>query len=282
MGTNELFQYSVVSALMDGVATNGLPIRTLLSHGDHGLGTFRYMAGEMIILDGTIYQMNSDGTVRAISPDDEAPKEADDATETPSPPLPAGSPCYLASAGLPAVSPFAMVTRFRPTTTTRARLSGNGKDTLERLLTSLFPGARNTYLAMRLEGTFRSVTVRTATGQRVPGEGLREVAKNQVSHTFGVGSDNSTGGSEGPVRGTMIGFRSPTFLQGVSVAGDHLHFLAEDRMRGGHVLGFEGEGELEVQVASMWKIVLELPHDDEQFNAAKLERDAEGIAAAEG
>ncbi len=61
---NELFQYSVVSALMDGVAGSGLPLAELLSHGDHGLGTFRHMVGEMIILDGAIYQMRSDGSHR--------------------------------------------------------------------------------------------------------------------------------------------------------------------------------------------------------------------------
>ncbi len=68
MATNELLQFSVVSALMDGVASDGMPVAELLTHGDHGLGTFRYMVGEMIVLDGKVYQMRSDGTVATIDP----------------------------------------------------------------------------------------------------------------------------------------------------------------------------------------------------------------------
>lgn len=64
MPPNEIYQFSVVSALMDGVAEDGLPLSALLRHGDTGLGTFRHMQGELIILDGEVFQMLSDGTVR--------------------------------------------------------------------------------------------------------------------------------------------------------------------------------------------------------------------------
>lgn len=42
---------------MAGIAAHGLPISDLLSHGNHGLGTFKYLVGEMIVLDGIVYQM---------------------------------------------------------------------------------------------------------------------------------------------------------------------------------------------------------------------------------
>lgn len=61
---NELYQFSVVSALMDGVADQGLECGKLLQHGDLGLGTFRHMQGELIINDGEVYQMKHDGSVR--------------------------------------------------------------------------------------------------------------------------------------------------------------------------------------------------------------------------
>jgi hypothetical protein len=64
MATNEVYQFSVVSALMDGVASDGAPLSYLLKHGDTGLGTFRRMQGELIVLDGEIYQMFVDGTVK--------------------------------------------------------------------------------------------------------------------------------------------------------------------------------------------------------------------------
>ena len=134
MASNELFQFSVVSALMDGVAEKGVSISDLLSHGDHGLGTFRHMVGEMIILDGTVYQMKSDGSVTSI-----------DAATT------------------DAIAPFAMVTRFQPTSTIKAVLPS--KQVLSDLLSKRLPDTKNLYQAFRIDGVFRSVTVRTVGGQ---------------------------------------------------------------------------------------------------------------------
>ena len=34
----------------------------------------------------------------------------------------------------------------------------------------------------------------------------------------------------------MLGFRFPAWVEGIEVAGYHLHFISEDRSRGGHVL----------------------------------------------
>ncbi len=235
--SNELFQYSVVSALMDGVAGSGLPLAELVARGDHGLGTFRHMVGEMVVLDGRIFQMKSDGSVSAVA--DEA-----------------------------AVTPFAMVTRFEPTVRARAALAD--KQALAELLSQLLPGTRNHYLAFRIDGLFRSVTVRTVGGQTVPHEPLAELGKHQVSHSLSN------------VRGTVIGFRSPAFLQGVSVAGDHLHFITADRSRGGHLLACETEGDVDVAAAPIWTIHLELPRADAEFNDARLEADGEGIASVEG
>ncbi len=240
MATNELFQFSVVSALMDGVAARGIPIGDLLSHGGHGLGTFRYMVGEMIILDGAIYQMKSDGSVGAI--DTAAP----------------GDP----------VAPFAMVTRFQPTGKSKSIVTS--KEALSNVLSGLFPSTKNLYLAFRIEGVFKSLTVRTVGGQQVPHQGLAELGKNQASHSFSG------------IRGTIIGFRSPSFMQGISVAGDHLHFISADRSHGGHILACEAEGEVEVLAAPLCKIHLQLPQDDDEFNEAQLKSDVAGIARVEG
>src|SRR5205807_8763444 len=40
------------------------------------------------------------------------------------------------------------------------------------------------------------------------------------------------------VDGTMVGFRFPDPLDGIEMAGFHLHFVTEDRARGGHVLSY--------------------------------------------
>ncbi|KAH8905722.1 alpha-acetolactate decarboxylase [Coniochaeta sp. PMI_546] len=249
MSANELFQYSVVSALMDGVASKGLPISTLLANGNHGLGTFRHMVGEMIILDGQVYQMKSDGSVSTVPPSSSTSLDDDDRS----------------------ITPFAMITRFSPTVTTRAAFQS--KQHLFDSVSSLLPGTRNNYISIRLDGTFKNVRARTVGGQTHPREGLSELGKHQTTHEFAA--------DEG-IRGTIIGFRSPAFMQGISIAGDHLHFISEDRNTGGHLLFFETVGEVEVKVAGIWKVVLELPRDDEEFDQAKLEADREGIKKVEG
>ncbi|KAK3367602.1 alpha-acetolactate decarboxylase [Podospora didyma] len=238
MAHNEVFQYSIISALMDGVASHGTAISNILAHGDHGLGTFKNMFGEMIVLDGVVYQMKSDGTVELI----ESPADV--------------------------ITPFATVTRFQPTTHTKATI--RGKQDLKDLLTGLFPSARNHFLAIRMDGVFKSINVRTAGGQQSPREGMTAVAGRQTVHTFGS------------VRGTIFGFRAPDYMMGINVAGDHMHFIDDGRKEGGHILAFETEGEIEVAAAQLSNFHLELPTEDDEFNEAALVKDAEGIHAVEG
>jgi len=38
------------------------------------------------------------------------------------------------------------------------------------------------------------------------------------------------------VKGTVVGFYCPPFVQGLNVPGYHLHFVTEDRQQGGHLL----------------------------------------------
>lgn len=92
MAHNQMFQYSLALSLMDGVADKGLPISEYLKHGDHGLGTFRYMNGEMIVVDGKAYQMLSDGSIVDLDPNGDA------------------------------IHPFAQITRFQPEVTARAAI----------------------------------------------------------------------------------------------------------------------------------------------------------------
>jgi alpha-acetolactate decarboxylase len=43
-------------------------------------------------------------------------------------------------------------------------------------------------------------------------------------------------------RTPMVGFRFPTYVEGIEVAGYHLHFASADRSRGGHVLDSRSRG----------------------------------------
>ena len=62
-----MYQISTSSALVEGVYSGSIPSSTLLEHGDFGLGTFEALGGEMVVLDGLIYQIA--GEVRLRSDD---------------------------------------------------------------------------------------------------------------------------------------------------------------------------------------------------------------------
>lgn len=240
MPPNELYQYSVLSALMSGVAASGVSLRELLAQGNHGLGTFKGLDGEMIILDGSIYQLKSDGSVILF----DNTEHHDD------------------------VAPFAMVTSFCPSV--KATISFASKEEFSRILSNYFPKSRNHFLSFKMDGLFKEITVRTVGGQQSPCESLIEVGKREVSHTFRA------------VSGSVVGFRSPDFAQGVTVAGDHLHFISKDRTFGGHVLACKTDGDIGFSAALIYRLHLQLPQEDNDYNEAQLETDEQGIKDVEG
>ena len=58
---DEAWQYSTIAALAAGSYQGALTVGELRTHGDLGLGTFNGLDGEMILLDGTVWQVRPDG-----------------------------------------------------------------------------------------------------------------------------------------------------------------------------------------------------------------------------
>lgn len=56
-----LVQASTYSALQAGDYSGETTLKELRAHGDFGLGTFDALDGEMALLNGTFYQIKSDG-----------------------------------------------------------------------------------------------------------------------------------------------------------------------------------------------------------------------------
>ena len=215
---------------MAGASSSGIPASTLSPY-TQGLGTFALMDGELILLDGTVYQLQATGNVRTASADDEIP--------------------------------FAVATSLQPSTRFTADLST--KAALHGKLGETFPGGNNLFVAYRLEAPrgWKYLKVRTVAGQKYPGQPLSELGDSQRVFEYQ------------DVRGTVVGFRSPEAWQGISVAGEHLHFISEDRGFGGHVLEIEGEG-VEVAAAEVADLHVQLPKTRE-FNEARLGVDDGGI-----
>jgi alpha-acetolactate decarboxylase len=231
---NELYQYSLISALMDGVASGGVELSKLQELGNHGLGTFESIDGEMVMVDGVSYHLRADGSIEAATAHN--------------------------------TLPFAMVTRFEPTISRKVSLPD--KDSIYKHVKELFPNTSNLYLALRIEATFKNIKVRAVRGQTYKGQPLSELGNSQSVNTYKN------------IKGTVFGFRSPPFSQGISVAGGHLHFVSAARDCGGHVLELEGI-EAEMSGAVIRDVRIELP-ESREFNDAKLEVNVGGIGQIEG
>ncbi len=119
-------------------------------------------------------------------------------------------------------TPFAVVTRFTPTVEETLEGPLSHADLLSRLDRLTGEGASS--CAVRLDGEFESVRARSVPRQSPPYRPLTEVVADQ--HVFELSA----------TRGTMLGFRFPAYVEGIEVAGYHLHYISEDRSRGGHVL----------------------------------------------
>jgi acetolactate decarboxylase len=126
-------------------------------------------------------------------------------------------------------TPFAVVTRFEPSVD--VRLPGEALDHEDLLarLSALVPAGASS-CAIRLDGRFDLVRARSVPRQEPPYRPLTEVVADQ--HVFELAD----------VEGTMVGFRFPAYVEGIEVAGYHLHFASADRSRGGHVLGSRSRG----------------------------------------
>ena len=120
-------------------------------------------------------------------------------------------------------APFSDPTRLLTRTTSNTTLTGDDLATL--IATNNEHPAQ--FKLIRIEGTFETLNARSVPRQEPPYIPLSEVVKNQSVFPFK------------DVTGTIIGVWSPAWTgAGLSVPGEHLHFLSADHKTGGHVLNF--------------------------------------------
>jgi acetolactate decarboxylase len=142
-------------------------------------------------------------------------------------------------------TPFAVVTAFEATVDERLPNEEVSHEELLGRLDGLAP-VDGSSCAIRLDGRFELVRTRSVPRQEPPYRPLTEVVAAQ--HVFELRE----------VEGTMLGFRFPTYAEGIEVAGYHLHFISADRSRGGHVLDSRSRG-LRVRLDPSNDLHVELP-----------------------
>jgi acetolactate decarboxylase len=231
----ELYQTSLISALMAGLYEGEMSYGEIRKHGDFGLGTFNDLDGEMVGFDGTFYQLRSDGSARPVTGDQK--------------------------------TPFAVVTFFQP----EQELDVMQPMTKSDLLATIEKAtSANLFSAVRVDGIFDEVRTRTVQRQSRPFPPLTEAAEHQAEKVFTN------------VEGTLAGFRSPAYAQGIGVAGFHLHFLRQDKQAGGHALDYRLRAG-KIEICSVHDFRVELPTSAEFLKTHFEDRALnEKIKATEG
>lgn len=72
-GQDTLVQVSTIDALLSGLYDGTMTIAELGQSGDFGIGTFDRLNGEMVMLDGIVYRVRSDGKVDVVPDTDTTP-----------------------------------------------------------------------------------------------------------------------------------------------------------------------------------------------------------------
>lgn len=142
-------QTATIDGLLAGVYDGETSLAELSRAGNFGLGTYQALDGEMILLDGSFYQVKGDGSVQQPPPE--------------------------------TLSPFAIVVEFDPNIF--AELGERDLKTLKAELDELIPN-QNQFAAIRITGTFRSIRTRSVAAQMKPYPALSEVVKNQSVFDF--------------------------------------------------------------------------------------------------
>jgi acetolactate decarboxylase len=150
-----LYQVSTIDALMQGVFDGFEPVSELKKHGDFGIGTFDALDGEMIVLEGKVYQAGADGAIHPV-PDS-------------------------------ATTPFATVTYFDRDLAVKTGRQMNFSEFSSTMAAGL--PSQNVIYAVQMHGTFPVMKVRAIPAQHKPYPTLTEAAKNQSVFTY----DNATG-----------------------------------------------------------------------------------------
>lgn len=165
-------------------------------------------------------------------------------------------------------TPFACVTYFEPEQTVTIDQPLN-KAEFEALVNKMLDNP-NLFGAIRFTGEFEQVDTRTVFCQCRPYPGMLEVVAKQPTFTMNN------------ISGVMLGFRTPPYMQGINVAGYHLHVLSDDRKHGGHVTDYRVlRGKLEV--ARISDLEIALPRTQEFAEADLLPAGLnEAIHTAEG
>ena len=156
---DSMYQVSLMQAFMHGEYNGVVTVGDLKSHGDIGLGTFEGVNGEMIILDGVIYQAAADGSINVMSDNEKIP--------------------------------FATITKFDEDTKIDDLTAKDFNDLTSQLDKEIEKYGTNNMYVIKIKGDFKNITVRSVEKQEEPYKEFTEVAavdQKVFNHTDQTGT----------------------------------------------------------------------------------------------
>ncbi len=148
--SDNIYQYSSKEGLLNNQYIGDLTVGEIKENGDFGLGTFNMVDGEMVIFDGNVYQVLTNGEINNMP------------TET--------------------LSPF-VVTKFFDSDTTFTFPNNISLDSVKSLLNPLFE-SRNTPLAVKMIANFSTLKSRSVDKVANESVTLAEIVANQTEFDF--------------------------------------------------------------------------------------------------
>jgi len=151
--TDVIYQVALLQSLVQGYYDGVVTVGELKEHGDMGIGTFEGVNGEMIVLDGTVYQAVADGSVKT-PPDSET-------------------------------VPFSNVTFFEADETVKLSDVEDMASLQEKMSREVKELGSNCFYMVRIDGTFDSIKVRSEYKQEKPYRPLDEaLAEDQTEFDY--------------------------------------------------------------------------------------------------
>jgi len=213
-----IYQVSTIDALMKRCYEGNVSMGELKKYGDFGTGTFNDLDGEMVVVDHQFYQIKLDGK------------------------------SYKAKSSQK--TPFCVVSFFNADREIMINEPLDYKK-LEDLVDAGL-ATKNIPYAVRIDGEFDYVKLRSVPRQKKPYPPLVEAAKGQSVFELH------------DISGTIVGFRIPEYLEKINVTGHHWHFITKDRKLGGHL--FECRiSSGRIRIGAIKRLAVNFPQSDDFF-----------------
>jgi acetolactate decarboxylase len=205
-------QLQLASVLLDGGYEGVATLADALAGGDLGLGTVDGLDGELVVVDGEPWRIDWRGEAELMAPD--------------------------------ARTPFAVVGTLNDPQ--RTRLRDVSWDATMAAIADLADAA-DSVIAVRLEGQFEDVLLRSVRPQTRPYRPFAEVVESDE-----VRWEHRT------FFGVFVGFVFPDLSPGATIPGLHLHGLDRLRTTGGHCYELRVT-DAELSVGTSHDVVVQLP-----------------------